>query len=84
MARLIIAILATILVVAFAMANTHHVELSLVFGKPAEIRVITLLAAAYGSGILTGVIWGMVRRLKQAETRKVRLPTDEPHDLAKD
>jgi uncharacterized integral membrane protein len=83
MARLIIAILATILLVAFAMANTHHVELSLVFGKPTEIRAITLLGAAYGAGVLTAVIGDMVLRLKRAEGRKVRLSAEESHALAR-
>lgn len=84
MPRLVIAILATVLVVAFAMANTHRVELSLVFGRPAEIRLIFLIGTTYIAGVLTGTFWGMVRRIKQAESAPRRLESSEAMDLLKE
>jgi uncharacterized integral membrane protein len=78
MIRLIVAVLVTILLVAFAVANTHNVELSLVFGKPTEIRLITLMVAIYALGTATGVLWGMIRRLKKAEGGQIaRLVMEE-------
>ncbi|MBI5538299.1 MAG: DUF1049 domain-containing protein [Deltaproteobacteria bacterium] len=84
MARLIMAILATVALVAFSMANTHQVELSLVFGRPTEIRLISLMGATFGTGLLTGVLWGMIRRLKKAEGPRPKLQLSDTHDLLKD
>ena len=81
MPRLVLAISATVLLVAFAMANTHHVELSLVFGRPAEVRLIFLIGTTYVAGVLTGTFWGMVRRLKKAESKPPRLEPVEPREL---
>jgi uncharacterized integral membrane protein len=84
MIRLMLAVLATVVLVAFSMANAHRVELSLIFGRPAEIRLITLLAATWGAGLLTGVLWGMFRRVQQAERVSPRLTSATMDSEGKD
>ena len=73
MIKLIFAVLFTIVLVAFSMANAHHIELSVIFGKPIEIRLIFLLATSYTLGAVSSTIFTMVRQLKRKqETRMVR------------
>ncbi len=67
MTRLIVAIAATVLIVGFAVANTHHVDLSLVFGAPVQVRLIFLLASTFSLGALTGILVRLI-----AEVRKER------------
>ena len=52
MLRLIVAIVLTAAVVAFAMANGHHVPVSMVVGAPLQVRQIFLLGTAVGVGIV--------------------------------
>lgn len=70
MGRLIVAILCTVAVVAFSMTNTHHVELSLVFGEAVKIRLISLLAVTFIAGGLTVYFYQAVTRV----TRRVERP----------
>ncbi|MCU0694872.1 MAG: hypothetical protein MUF54_26155 [Polyangiaceae bacterium] len=66
MARLILVVLITIVVVVLAMANMHHVELSLVVGRPAQVSATFLVASAYAAGVVSTVLWSMVRKLQRA------------------
>jgi len=62
--RLILAVLITIAVVVFAMANMHFVVLSLVFGPPLQMRLIFLLMSAFAAGIITASFVMMVRKIR--------------------
>jgi len=78
MARLIAVVLITVVIVVFAMANMHHIELSLVVGKPAQVRLIFLLGSAYLAGMVTSVLWGMARKLQRSrELRSLQLKSSD-------
>ncbi len=71
MAQLILAVILTVTLVAFSMANTHQVELSCVFGAPLQVRLIVLLAVAYGTGVVTAWFQQMARNAaRQARKRR--------------
>lgn len=73
MARLIILMSLTVILVVFAMSNTQDVELSLVFGEPVEIRLIVLLAVAYASGVVTSFFYHTITQLnRQTQRRRLR------------
>jgi len=80
MFRLVSAVIITVLLVAFTMANTQHIELSFVFGKPVEIRLIFLLASTFVLGAATNALWMMARQIKKRkETRLARWsPAEHP------
>jgi uncharacterized integral membrane protein len=65
MTRLLTAVIATILVVAFVMMNMHVVTISLVVGPPVQIRLIYLLVTAFIIGMLSATFVKMVQRLRQ-------------------
>jgi uncharacterized membrane protein YciS (DUF1049 family) len=72
MLQLALAVLVTVALVAFGMANTHQVELSVVVGAPVRFRLIILLAIAYAAGIVTAWFREMVKRAaRQAERRRL-------------
>lgn len=78
MIRLILAVIFTVVLVAFSMANAHHIELSVVFGKPIEIRLIFLLGSTYVLGTATGMLWSLARSLrKKKSTRMVKWAPQE-------
>lgn len=73
MTRLVLTILATILVVAFAMVNTQHVELSFVFGAPVQVRLVFLLASSFVAGMVCVVflqLLGTVRARARAKRER--------------
>ncbi len=73
MPQLILAILVTVVLVAFGMANTHQVELSVVVGAPLKFRLIVLMALAYAAGIITAWFREMAHRVaRQAERRRLQ------------
>ncbi len=73
MLQLILAVLVTVVLVAFGMANTHQVELSIVVGAPVKFRLIVLMALAYAAGIVTAWFREMARRVaRQAERRRLQ------------
>ncbi len=71
MFRLGIAVVFTVAFVAFSMANAHHIELSVIFGKPVEIRLIFLLASSYALGAITTMFYTMVRQLKRKQDTRL-------------
>jgi len=64
MFRLILAIVATVTAVVFVMANTHHVEISFVFGAPVRVRMIFLLMVTFLTGVVTAGLWGLVSNVR--------------------
>lgn len=70
MIQLFIAILVTIIVVMFGMANTHHVELNFVLGDPVEIRLVFLLAATYVAGGATAYLYVLFSRVARGIRRR--------------
>jgi uncharacterized integral membrane protein len=70
MTRLILAALAGIFLVLFAMANTHVVPISWLFGPPLEVKMITLLIIAFFAGVVTVALIGLSR--KNAHRRSTR------------
>ena len=84
MIRLIIAVAGTAVAVVFVMANTHSVELSLVFGSPVEVRLIFLLMSTFLLGVLVSSFVGMISklRLKRRIFREVRKEKQRERDEA--
>jgi uncharacterized integral membrane protein len=39
----------------FAVANSHHVEVSLIFGAPIRMRMIFLLAGTFVAGVISTI-----------------------------
>lgn len=64
MVRLLIAILVTVGAVVFIMANTHDVELDVVFGTPVRIRLIFLLLSTFILGVVVSSLFGMIAKLR--------------------
>jgi uncharacterized integral membrane protein len=64
MAQILIAILLTIVLVVFAMSNSHHVYLAYGFGEPIQIRLIFLLAVTFFSGVTFAWFWSMFSKVK--------------------
>lgn len=64
MMRLLLAILVTVLTVVFTMANTHDVELDVVFGTPVRIRLIFLLLSTFILGIVVSSLFSMVANVR--------------------
>ncbi len=70
MIKLTLTVLATVMIVVFAISNSHHVDLSLAVGKPVEIRLIFLLLSAFIIGMTVPVFYRLVRRLDQHKLMK--------------
>jgi len=71
MIRLLIAVVLTFAGATFAMANTHHVPLSLLVAEPVEIRLIFLLMTTF----LAGVLFASFSVLIRSANRRRRLRT---------
>jgi uncharacterized integral membrane protein len=70
MKRLIFFILATVIVTTFAVSNSHHVEMSLIFGAPVQMRMIFLLAGVFTAGVISTLgfqEWAAIKRRRKAE-----------------
>ncbi len=80
MMRLFLAILVTVLTVVFIMANTHDVELDVVFGTPVRIRLIFLLLSTFILGVVVSSLFGMVAkvRFKRRILREVERMSAQP------
>ena len=87
MRRLVLAVVTTVLVVAFGFANAHEVELGYVVGEPAEVRLVFLLATAFAAGVLTAVFRSMAVQARRRRKRARRAPVTKrpvarlPEDL---
>lgn len=83
MRRLVIVMLGTIVAVLFSLANSHHVNVSLIFGAPVRIRMIFVIAGAYCLGIISTIIfeqWQRVRRKRDfEEARQAASAAEEGH-----
>jgi uncharacterized integral membrane protein len=74
MARLIILMAVTVIVVVFSMSNMRDVHLSLVFGEPVAIRLTFLLGVAYAAGVLSTIFYQTVSSIsRKAELRRHQL-----------
>ena len=73
MKRLILSITATVILVGFAMANTHHVALSFVIGAPVEIRMIFLVLTTLLVGMAIPVGYQVVRRARLSRRRQLAM-----------
>ena len=69
MLQLIVAVVLTVVVVLFAMANSHHVELSYVMGEPIRIRMIFLLAVAFLAGAVSTYLYQIANRVSRRSRR---------------
>lgn len=77
MFRLAFAVLLTILVVAFAMSNTHPVTLSFVLGPPVKIRLIFLMMSTFLLGMLFFGLAAMVLKLRIRRQSKAEAQAGE-------
>jgi uncharacterized integral membrane protein len=78
MLQLLIAVVATIAIILFAMANNHHVELSYVIGEPIRIRMIFLLACVFVAGWATAYFYQLVSQMTR---RRRRVRAEYDHEL---
>jgi len=62
MKRLVFIVLLTAIVTLFAVANSHHVELSFIFGAPVRMRMIFLLAGVFTAGVISTISFQEWRR----------------------
>jgi uncharacterized integral membrane protein len=68
MKRLVFFIVATIVATSFAVANSHHVEISLIVGAPVRMRMIFLLVGAFSAGVVSTLgiqEWRTVQRRRR-------------------
>ena len=70
MARLTLTVLITVVIVIFSLANSHHVQLSFVVGKPIEIRLVFLLNCAFFMGMIVPVFHQLIQRVKREKKIK--------------
>lgn len=83
MRQLIPAVLITIAVVAFGIANSHHVQVSFVFGAPVKIRLIFLLMCTFFLGTVVPIFFRIIqqlrrrRQLKQAKQKQQAFEREE-------
>ena len=75
MKRLVFFIVATVVATSFAVANSHHAEISLIVGAPVRMRMIFLLVGAFTAGVVSTLgiqEWRAVqRRRNNGALRKV-------------
>ena len=62
MKRLVSIMLLTVIVTLFAAANSHHVELSFIFGAPVRMRMVFLLAGVFTAGVISTISFQEWRR----------------------
>lgn len=86
MRQLVLAVLTTVVVVAFGFANAHEVQVSCVVGEPVEIRLVFLLAIAFAAGVLTAIFRRMAAAAARRRTRgrRRRVVPRIPEDLGLD
>lgn len=74
MARLIIMMALTVIVVVFSMSNMRDVQLSLVFGEPIRIRLTFLLGVSYVAGVISTIFFQLITSInRKAELRRHQL-----------
>lgn len=74
MERLLAILLGTFVALLFAVANSHHVELSLIFGAPVRMRMIFLLAGTFVAGVISTIVFQGYRELRrQREERNQKM-----------
>lgn len=79
MAQLVMSVFLTILIVAFAMSNAHHVHINYGLGEPLQIRLISLLAVSFFSGVTFAWFWRMVTQVKRNSVeRRLRIQKRAP------
>ncbi len=70
MVRLVLAVTATIVIVIFAISNSHHVDLRVAIGDPVQIRLIFLLLVAMIIGMTIPVFFRLLRSLDRQKVMK--------------
>jgi len=70
MQKLLLILAAGVLILLFAVNNTHHVEMSLIFGTPVHVRLIFLLLTTFLLGHFTAVLLNVYVRTKINATAK--------------
>lgn len=70
MFQLALALLVTVVIVVFSIANSHHVQLSFVVGAPIEVRLVFLLMCAFFMGMVTPIFYQLIQRLKRDRKRE--------------
>ncbi len=69
MSKLVIAMLATILIVVFAICNSHHVDVNFPVGK-LEIRLIFLLSISFLIGMTVPVFHRLFRGMNEKKRKE--------------
>ena len=70
MFQLALAILITVVIVVFSVANSHHVQLSFIVGAPAEVRLVFLLMCSFFMGIVVPIFYQLIQRSKSDKKMK--------------
>ncbi len=72
MAKILITIAITGVLVLFGMQNSDHVPVSLIVGSPVKVRLVFLLGVAAASGFLVCYFQGLGKELKlKKENRRL-------------
>jgi uncharacterized integral membrane protein len=83
MRKLLLILVAGALVLLFALNNTHHVEMSLIFGTPVHVRLVFLLLTTFLIGHFSAVVLNLYLRTKtnsganRAERRETSSDSEE-------
>ena len=62
--QILMTVAATVVLVLFGVQNSDHVTVSLIVGRPTEIRLIFLLLIAASSGFLLCYVRGLNREIQ--------------------
>ena len=87
MIRLGLAVMATIVIVVFAVSNSHHVDLRIAIGEPVQIRLIFLIMSAFVAGMVVPVFYRLYHSLEHQKLARRENELQEAierveHDIA--
>jgi uncharacterized integral membrane protein len=84
MQKLLLIVVAGILVLLFALNNTHRVEMSVIFGTPVHVRLVFLLMTTFLIGYFTAVLVNIYVRTRINSTAKRSETRGKPNDTEED
>jgi uncharacterized integral membrane protein len=81
--QILLTVAATVVLVLFGVQNSDHVTVSLIVGRPTQIRLIFLLLIAACTGFLFSYIRGLSREIQlKKEIRRLACLHDQQTALA--
>jgi uncharacterized integral membrane protein len=82
--RSIVFFVAVVLIVLFAVSNTHEIELRFITGEPFNVRLIYLVLFSYSIGVLSAVYFFLMWRIetRRKKVRKKQAESEENEEEA--